>query len=109
MLPGSRCTRSFGCWFGMRACLHSMRCAPRRETRRFLRRANEVGTITVGRQADLLLLDANPLDDIGHVSRISVVVLRGRWLDRTALDRVVPEASAAPDVLANDWVRRPTR
>lgn len=44
------------------------------------------GSIGVGRDADLVLLDANPLADIGHTRRIHGVMLRGVWYSRAALD-----------------------
>jgi imidazolonepropionase-like amidohydrolase len=44
------------------------------------------GTITVGAPADLLLLAANPLADIGNLRRPLGVVARGRWVSRTELD-----------------------
>jgi imidazolonepropionase-like amidohydrolase len=37
------------------------------------------GTVEVGRDADLLLLDANPFEDIGNTRRIHGVMLRGHW------------------------------
>lgn len=52
----------------------------------YLGRGAQSGTITVGKQADLVLLDADPLGDIRHTRRIQGVMLRGRWLDRTQLD-----------------------
>ncbi len=75
----------------------------------FLDRDQEIGTIAAGMRADLVLLDADPLTDIAHVSRISAVVLRGRLFDRRALTRLVDEVSDAPDVVANDWPRMPAR
>jgi imidazolonepropionase-like amidohydrolase len=79
--------------------------AATRDAAVFLGRKQEIGTIAAGRMANLILLDADPLADIAHVSRISAVVLRGRLLDRTALTRLVDDVSAAPDVAANDWPR----
>ncbi len=38
------------------------------------------GTIAVGKRADLLLLDANPLQDIRNVAVKSGVMVNGRWL-----------------------------
>ena len=45
------------------------------------------GIVAVGREADLLLLDANPLVDIGNSRRIHGVMLRGNWLSAAELDR----------------------
>ena len=44
------------------------------------------GSIEVGRDADLVLLDANPLQDIRNTHRIHGVMLRGTWYSRGALD-----------------------
>ncbi|CAN5845182.1 amidohydrolase family protein [soil metagenome] len=55
----------------------------------------EWGTIAPGRVADLILLEANPLENIGNMSRIAGVVLRGSWLPqeeiRMGLDRIARE------------------
>lgn len=45
----------------------------------------DTGAIEAGRVADLLVLDANPLDDIRHTRRIAAVYLRGVEVDRAAL------------------------
>ena len=65
--------------------------------------AREVGTIEPGKRADLVLLDADPLVDIGHVARIHAVVLAGRLLVREALDDLLAQARAAPELTRNDW------
>ncbi|MDQ3211774.1 MAG: amidohydrolase family protein [Acidobacteriota bacterium] len=88
--------------------LDALRAATR-DAAAFLRRDREIGTIAVGRGADLVLLDADPLADIAHVSRISAVVLRGRLFDRPGLNRLIDEVSGAPDVATNDWPRTPAR
>jgi hypothetical protein len=41
----------------------------------------------VGKRADLILLDADPLADISNSRRISAVILGGRYLPRAMLDR----------------------
>ncbi|MFN2566388.1 MAG: amidohydrolase family protein [Gemmatimonadaceae bacterium] len=50
----------------------------------FLQRA-DLGTVAVGKQADLLLLDANPLENIENTRRIAGVMVRGRWLSRAEI------------------------
>jgi imidazolonepropionase-like amidohydrolase len=45
---------------------------------KFLGRTDTYGTIQVGRVADLVLLDMNPLEDISHTRKIHAVVLGGR-------------------------------
>lgn len=46
----------------------------------FLDIADEAGTIAKGRRADLILLEANPLDDISNIERNAGVMIDGRWL-----------------------------
>ena len=48
--------------------------------------AEPFGTVAAGQRADLVLVDANPLADVANVAKISGVMVRGRWLDRAALD-----------------------
>ena len=42
-----------------------------------------------GKRADLLLLDANPLDDVGNVARRAGVMVRGRWLPESEIQRLL--------------------
>jgi hypothetical protein len=62
---------------------------------RYLGREMTLGTIAPGRSADLVLLDANPLEDIANVRRIQAVVTAGRFLDRSSLDQLLTQAKAA--------------
>lgn len=56
---------------------------------RFLGEASQWGTIAVGRRADLVLLDANPLSDIANARRVRAVVGNGRLLRRADLDALL--------------------
>jgi imidazolonepropionase-like amidohydrolase len=49
--------------------------------------AREFGTLEAGKRADIVMLDADPLRDIANTSKISGVMLRGRWLDKAEIDR----------------------
>lgn len=47
--------------------------------------ADNFGTISVGARADLVLLDANPLDNIANAGAIAGVMAHGRWIDAAAI------------------------
>jgi len=54
---------------------------------RILGAEEDLGTIAVGKRADLVILDADPLADIRNTRRIWRVVLDGREVDRTGIRR----------------------
>lgn len=56
---------------------------------------DDIGTIAPGAVADLVLLSEDPLRDIRNTRRIEAVLLRGRLLDRAALDAMLAGARAA--------------
>lgn len=60
-----------------------------REAAEFSGVADSLGTVEVGKLADLVLLDGDPLVDIRNVGRIHAVVVRGELLDRTTLLRLL--------------------
>ena len=73
-----------------RAALEAATIAPAR----YFGATDSLGTVAEGNLADLVLVDADPLADIGNLSKISAVVLRGRVLERRELDGLLREARA---------------
>lgn len=59
----------------------------------FLGLSDSSGSIAVGKRADLVLLDDNPLADIRYTQRIRAVVLDGRLLRRADLDALLTSLS----------------
>ena len=55
----------------------------------FLGKSETQGTIEAGKNADLLLLDSDPLEDVRNTRRIRAVILGGRLLDRSMLDTLL--------------------
>jgi Amidohydrolase family len=59
---------------------------------RFLRREASMGSVERGRNADLVLLDADPTQDVANLHRIAAVVRAGRYLSRADLNAIESRA-----------------
>lgn len=75
----------------------------------FLGLDHELGSLTVGKMADLLVLTANPLEDIHNTTKIKFVMKNGTIWDASSLDEVWPTAQpygdypwVNPDALRTD-------
>ncbi|MGO9517458.1 MAG: amidohydrolase family protein, partial [Candidatus Korobacteraceae bacterium] len=63
-----------------------------RNAAQFVGQLDSRGTIEVGKTADLVLLDKDPLADIHNTRSIEAVVLNGRLFQRAALDAMLAKA-----------------
>lgn len=59
------------------------------EPARYLGALDSLGTVAAGKLADLVLLDASPLDDIRNTRRVAAVLTRGRVYQRPELDALL--------------------
>lgn len=60
----------------------------------FFKQASEWGTVEKNKIADLILLDANPLEDIEHLRKINGVMLQGRWLSSNDIQKGLEKIKA---------------
>jgi len=58
---------------------------------KFLGLEDRLGTIQKGKIADLVLLNASPLDDIRNTQKIEAVIVNGRYLPRAELDKMLAD------------------
>jgi imidazolonepropionase-like amidohydrolase len=56
---------------------------------RFFGTTDRTGTVAVGKEASLVLVDANPLEDVGNMAKISGVMVRGRWIPADEQERLL--------------------
>jgi hypothetical protein len=55
----------------------------------------EFGTVEVGKRADLILVEANPLQNVGNVSHRVGVMVRGQWLPESEIQERLKRIAAA--------------
>lgn len=61
---------------------------------RYLKREAIAGTISVGKNAEFILLAENPLSDIKHTRNLQGVMLKGKWFDKKALEQMLLEVES---------------
>jgi len=69
--------------------------AATRNPARYLGMSETLGTVEKGKIADLVLLEANPLEAIGNTRKIAAVILGGRLIARQELDQLLAEVETA--------------
>lgn len=57
----------------------------------FMGLSDRLGSLAEGKTASMVLLRANPLEDVGNARDIESVFLRGRYFDRAALDGMIED------------------
>jgi imidazolonepropionase-like amidohydrolase len=57
----------------------------------YLGRTADLGGVAAGKEADLVLLRKNPLEDIAHTATVETVVTNGRVFTRARLDQLLAE------------------
>jgi imidazolonepropionase-like amidohydrolase len=57
--------------------------AATRDAAELLDALDEFGTVAVGRRADLILVEANPLDDVANVTKRVGVMVHGQWISES--------------------------
>lgn len=62
---------------------------------RFFGKERELGTVEKGKIADLVLLDANPLEDIRNTQKINAVMVRGKLIPKSELQRMLATIETA--------------
>ena len=71
---------------------------------RFLGMADRLGTVEKGKIADLVLLEANPLQDIANTQKIATVVVGGKMVSKQSLQEMLAKVEAE----ARDWKGTPS-
>jgi imidazolonepropionase-like amidohydrolase len=68
--------------------------AATRDAADFVGEAGHWGEVSAGTRADLLLLDANPLEDVANARRLAGVMVRGRWLPGSEIAELLTDLAA---------------
>ena len=66
-----------------------------RNAAEFLNRQTTTGSVEEGKNADLVLLEGNPISDAGNLDKISAVVLHGKYLSGADLQKMKSDVAAA--------------
>jgi imidazolonepropionase-like amidohydrolase len=86
-VPGFSAHRELGTYVASGLTPYQALVTGTRNVAAFFKVEKEAGTVTAGRRADLILLDANPLADIANTMKIAGVALGGKWMSKEEIQR----------------------
>jgi imidazolonepropionase-like amidohydrolase len=66
-----------------------------RNSAQYLGKLTSLGTVENGKIADLIMLDANPLEDMFKTKKIVAVVVNGRYLSKESLQKLLADVETA--------------
>lgn len=69
----------------------------------YLGLSDSFGTVEPGKIADLVLLDANPLEQIGNTRKIAAIVVNGRFVDKANLQQLLNQAEGTAHTQSQRW------
>ena len=66
-----------------------------------MKKPRDFGTVEAGLRADLILLDANPLQSVANLSKRAGVMVRGRWLPENELRKMLDNVAKLNQAVAS--------
>jgi hypothetical protein len=70
---------------------------------KYLDKEDEFGSIDIGKSADMVILNKNPLENISHLFKIDGVILKGYYLNRNLLDKYLAQTEKDARALENEF------
>jgi imidazolonepropionase-like amidohydrolase len=92
-VPGFSAHRELGTYVASGLTPYQALVTGTRNVAAFFKVEKEAGTVTAGKRADLILLDANPLSDISNTMKIAGVVMGGKWMPKEEIQRKLDGAT----------------
>lgn len=86
-VPGFSVHRELGTYVASGLTPYQALVTGTRNVAAFFKVEKEAGTVTAGKRADLILLDANPLADIANTMKIAGVVMGGKWMAKDDIQK----------------------
>ena len=86
-VPGFSIHREMPIWVQAGFRPYEVLDAGTRNVAEYFGASGEFGTVAVGKRADLILLEVNPLADVGNAAKRAGVMVRGRWVTESEIQK----------------------